>query len=183
MFALWYAAGNLLAAPVAWLVDILLPLWLGHSVDTAQLSGTDIIVRTFYGENNGVITSAEVAGYQMGLQINTRLVSYAMPFYAALLWASNVSNPLERFARGLFLIWVSMTFGIAAIAAKDLMLVIGEPFLSQPGVPPAPVIAVLYQFSVLLMPTLVPVALWVWQLQGSPMWEQLSRQLSTSAKG
>ena len=60
------------------------------------------------------------------------------------------------------------------------MLVIGEPFLSAAWVAPAPVIAVSYQFSVLLMPTLAPVLLWVLQLRGSPLWTRLEAQLESS---
>ena len=65
----------------------------------------------------------------------------------------------------------------SGVTAKDLMLVIGEPFLATAWVPPSPVIAVSYQFSVLLMPTLAPVLLWVLQLKGSPLWTRLENQL------
>ena len=31
--------------------------------------------------------------------------------------------------------------------------------------------AITHQLNVLLVPTLAPVCLWCWQLQGSPLWE------------
>jgi len=183
MFGLWYAAGNLLAGPAVWLVDVLLTTWLPDAVDSARLNGTDMIVMTGFGELNGTVVSAQSAGEQLGFKVNTRLVSYAMPFYAALLWASNVDAPMERFARGLVLIWLAMALGLAAITAKDLMLVAGPAFLGMDRVPHPNVIGVSYQFAVLLMPSLLPVALWVAQLRGSPLWDQLNERLFPSAGG
>lgn len=181
MFGLWFAAGSLLAGPGVWLANQLLTLWLPDAIAQAALDGTNMVVRTHFGELNGQITDAETAGYQLAVQINTRLVSYAMPFYAALLWASNLDNALEKFARGLFVIWLSMAFGLSAIALKDLMLVIGTPFMSNAAVPSGTLIALCYQFSVLLMPSLIPVALWMWQLKGSPLWSQLEAALVPAA--
>jgi len=74
-----------------------------------------------------------------------------------------------------------MAIGLASIAGKDLLLLVGEPFLSTELVPPADVIALTYQFNVLLMPTLAPVFLWLWQLQGSPLWEQLAADISRAS--
>ena len=45
------------------------------------------------------------------------------------------------------------------------------PLLEAPGAPPGDLIALTYQFNLLLMPTLAPVCLWLWQLQGSSLWE------------
>lgn len=135
MFGLWYAGGQLLAAPAVWLTDFILSHVFSNAVDRAFLDGTNMTVVTWFGEINGQITSAEAAGYQLALNINTRLISYSMPFYAALLWASNVDNTLERFARGLIIIWAAMTLGLIAIAAKDLMIVVGPLFIEQTLVP------------------------------------------------
>lgn len=180
MFGLWYAGGQLLAAPAVWLTDFILSHVFSNAVDRAFLDGTNMTVVTWFGEINGQITSAEAAGYQLALNINTRLISYSMPFYAALLWASNVDNTLERFARGLIIIWAAMTLGLIAIAAKDLMIVVGPLFIEQTLVPHPNVIGVLYQFNVLLAPSLVPVALWVWQLRGSALWDKLQNELFAS---
>ena len=43
------------------------------------------------------------------------------------------------------------------------------PLLEAPGVTPGALFALTYQFNVLLMPTLAPVCLWLWQLQGSSL--------------
>ena len=59
----------------------------------------------------------------------------------------------------------------------------GIDFRTQPPglVPPADVIALTYQFNVLLMPTLAPVFVWFWQLQGSPLWEQLAADITRAS--
>ena len=128
--------------------------------------------------------SAIEAGNQIELEINTRLVSYSIAFYASLLMASNLQNGVYKFCIGLFCLWVVMAFGLASIAAKDLFVMVGAPFLTAPGVPPADLLTLIYQFNVLLMPTLAPVCLWVWQLQGSPLWEALADDIRrASAQG
>ena len=129
---------------------------------------------------NGIIRLAIPGDEGLAFRLNTRLVSYGLPFYAALLWGSRIAKPFNTFAWGLFVLWAAMALGLAAMTAKDLMLVIGEPFLATAWVPPSAVIAVSYQFSVLLMPTLAPVLLWVLQLRGSPLWTRLENQLGTS---
>ena len=70
---------------------------------------------------------ATQADHEIAFKINTRLVSYGVPFYAALLWSSRVDSLVGRFSVGLFGLWTMMALGLVAIAAKDLMLVVGAP--------------------------------------------------------
>jgi len=180
-FGLWYAAGPLFAAPAVWLCDIALGYLYPTLVDTAGLLGAELQLATQFGESAGKILPAKEAGNQLALEINTRLVSYSIAFYGALLLASNVQDSLYKFCTGLFWLWLIMAIGLASIAGKDLLMLVGEPFLSTELVPPADVIALTYQFNVLLMPTLAPVFLWFWQLQGSPLWEQLAADINRAS--
>jgi len=125
--------------------------------------------------------AAEEASNQIALEINTRLVSYSIAFYAALLMASNLKDAIYKFCIGLFWLWLIMDFGLASILGKDLLLIVGAAFLNAPGVPPADLIALTYQFNVLLMPTLAPVCLWFWQLRGSPLWEALANDIKRAS--
>ena len=184
-FGIWYAAGTLFAAPAVWLCDFFLSNVYSESVDTAGLQGVEMTVRMQFGENEGQFLPATQAGNQIALQTNTRLVSYSIAFYAALLLASNLQDGIYKFCVGLFWLWVIMAFGLASIVGKDLLLMVGGPFLNSPWVPPGDFLALTYQFNVLLMPTLAPVCLWFWQLRGSPLWEALAediRRASASAK-
>lgn len=181
MFGLWYAAGPLLAAPAVWLAGNGLELLLPASVAETGLDGTKLMIFTQFGEVAGKIVDAQSAGHQLALEFNTRLVSYSIPFYAALLWGSRLDEPMQRFAWGLALLWLLMALGMMAVVAKDLMLLAGDAFLTQPGIPPAPVIGVAYQMSVLLVPSLAPVLLWVWQLRGTPLWQQIADYLDAES--
>jgi hypothetical protein len=180
-FGVWYAAGTLFAAPAVWLCDFLLSSAYPNIVEAVGLRGVEVLVRTQFGEDGGVIMAAADAGNRIALEINTRLVSYSIAFYAALLMASNLKDAIYKFCFGLFWLWLIMTFGLASILGKDLLLMVGAPFLNAPGVPPADLIALTYQFNVLLMPTLAPVCLWFWQLRGSPLWEALANDIKRAS--
>ena len=180
-FGIWYAAGTLFAAPAVWVCDLIFGLAYSSIIDSTGLQGVEMVVVTQFGETSGSIMSAAQAGNQIMLEINTRLVSYSIAFYAALLMASNVKDPLYKFCAGLFWLWLIMAFGLASILGKDLLLMVGGPFLNAPGVPPADLIALTYQFNVLLMPTLAPVCLWFWQLRGSPLWEALAHDIKRAS--
>ena len=176
-FGIWYAAGSLFAAPAVLVTDFLMSSAYPNIVETARLQGVEMVVRTQFGEDSGVIMAATDAGNQIALEINTRLVSYSIAFYAALLMASDLKDAMYKFCIGLFWLWLIMAFGLASILGKDLFLMAGTPFLGSTGVPPADLIALTYQFNVLLMPTLAPVCLWFWQLRGSPLWEALAADI------
>ena len=180
-FGIWYAAGTLFAAPAVWLCDFLLSSAYPNIVEAVGLRGVEVLARTQFGEDGGVIMAAADAGNQIALEINTRLVSYSIAFYAALLMASNLKDAIYKFCIGLFWLWLIMAFGLASILGKDLLLIVGAPFLNAPGVPPADLIALTYQFNVLLMPTLAPVCLWFWQLRGSPLWEALANDIKRAS--
>ena len=180
-FGIWYAAGTLFAAPAVWLCDFFLSLAYPSVVEAAALQGADMIVSSEFGELNGQITTAANAGNRIALEINARLVSYSIAFYAALSMASNLEEGVFKFCVGLFWLWVIMAFGLASIVGKELLLIVGAPFLAAPGVPPADVLALTYQFNVLLMPTLAPVCLWFWQLRGSPLWEALAADIKRAS--
>ena len=180
-FGIWYAAGTLFAAPAVWLCDFLLSSAYPNIVEAAGLQGVEVLVRTQFGEDGGVIMAAADAGNQIALEINTRLVSYSIAFYAALLMASNLKDAIYKFCIGLFWLWLIMAFGLASILGKDLLLMVGAPFLNAPGVPHADLIALTYQFNVLLMPTLAPVCLWSWQLRGSPLWVALANDIKRAS--
>ena len=180
-FGIWYAAGTLFAAPAVWLCNAILSEAYPALIDSVRLSGVDMITKLTIGESGGAFIAAKEAGNQIAMEINTRLVSYSIAFYAALLMASNVEQSVYKFCIGLFWLWLSMAFGLASILGKDLLLMMGPLFLNASGVPPANLLALTYQFNVLLMPTLAPVCLWFWQLRGSPLWHELSGDIARAA--
>ena len=181
-FGIWYAAGPLFSAPAVWLCDIFIRLAYPAVLDSAGLNGVDMIALTQFGVIEGNIVTAKSAGNQIELAVNTRLVSYSIAFYAALLLASNLKGAVFKFCVGLFLLWLLMAFGLTSIVGKDLLVMVGAPFLSSAGVPSADLLALIYQFNVLLMPSLAPVCLWFWQLRGSPLWDNLAEDIRRASE-
>ena len=143
------------------------------------------MVRTQFGVDGGVIMAATDADNQIALETNTRLVSYSIAFYAALLYAAfliarSLKAAMYKFCISLFWLWVIMAFGLALVLGKELLLMVGAPFLNAPRVPHADLIA-LSQFNVLLIPTLALVCLLFWQLRGSPLWEALAADIKRAS--
>ena len=89
-FGIRYPAGRLLAPPAVWLTTLLLPTTYPSIIEAAELSGVEMMVRTQFGEDGGVIMTAAKACKQIALEIDTRLISHSVEFYAALLMASNL---------------------------------------------------------------------------------------------
>ena len=179
-FLLWYAAGPALTYPATMVAGVALEAWLPSVVAEVFTEGTELYVVTHFADVNGNIVAATQADHEIAFKLNTRLVSYGVPFYAALLWSSRVDSLVGRFSLGLFVLWSLMALGLIAMVAKDLMLVIGDPFLSLNSVPPTPAIGLAYQTSVLLIPSLAPVVVWLFQLRDTPLWRQVADQLENS---
>ncbi len=69
---------------------------------------------------------------------------------------------MRKLCIGLFWLSLIIAFDLPSILGKDLLLMSGMAFLDAPDVPPADLIVLIYQFNVLLLPTLAPVCLWFW---------------------
>lgn len=175
-FGLWYASGALPAAPAFYLSKILLEWGLPEIVNSVSLDGTRLLVVSQFGDmEDGRIVPAVQAGYQMAFPVDTRLLSFSIPFFAALLFASRVSQPLERLSRGVLILWLLMTIGLISISLKNLMLGLGDTLYSASTVPlpPPPVVAILYQLNTLIVPTLAPVLLWMWMARDSALLQRI----------
>lgn len=167
-FLAWYFLGNFIAAPAIMLVKPVLLGWLGDTVASVALQGTDLLVMSHYGEEGGNIMKAELAGNQLGYTINTRTLSYSIPFFAALHLATPMRASWEKFSWCLLALWLLLAAGLTSTVLKDLMLGLGTDFIDREPVPPADIIALLYQFSTLMVPPLAPVLLWAYTAKDSP---------------
>ncbi len=170
-FGLWTVASEPLARPAVGFVSTVLTNWFPDVVHSFYVDGKQALLLTHFGESGGEIVSAEGAEYRVGFPINTRLISYSLPFYAALHFATPQSEYTGRFMWGLIVLYPLMALGLLLLCMKELMVALGTRFMEQPGVwvPDANVIGLGYQMSVLLVPTLGPVMLWVWQNRDSKL--------------
>ncbi len=175
-FVLWMAISPWLAGPAVWLSNALLTAWMPDVVAAVQLNGAQALVMTNYGELDGRIVSATLAGYQMGFPSDVRLLSYSIPFYAALHFATPQTDSLARFGWGLWFLYPLVVLGLIAVSLKNLMLGLGGVFFSQEALwlPNAHLIGIFYQLSILIIPPVAPILVWTWQSRENPLLQQFS---------
>ncbi|MEM6775660.1 MAG: exosortase H-associated membrane protein [Pseudomonadota bacterium] len=166
-FVLWHALAAELAAPATLVTDAVLRIWLPNVVEQTSLQGHDLLIVSTYGESGGRIMAAQNGVEPLVFAINTRLLSYSVPFYAALYFASPMRGGIDRFAWGMVILWLLLTVGLLAVATKDLMFGLGALFLELPATPSPEAIALSYQLSTLLVPTLGPMLLWAYAARDS----------------
>lgn len=174
-FALWTFVSAALVTPVIGLVHMALSNWFPDIVNVVYQEGASAVLMTRFDEVGGQFVPATEADAGLGFRINTRIVTYSIPFYVALHFATEKENYLADFFWGLLVLYPFIFFGLLMICMKDLMLTLGGIFLEQPGVlvPGPDVIGILYQLSVLIIPPLMPVIVWAWQSRHTPLLEKL----------
>lgn len=174
-FALWTVISPWLATPAVGLVHLILTAWFPGIVDMVYQQGADALLMTRFTEINGELVATADMDSSLGFRLNTRLLSYSIPFYAALHFATQRASYLADFLWGLLLLYPLIVFGLLCLCARQLMVNLGALFFNQPEVlvPHANVIAILYQLNVLIIPTLAPVAIWVWQSRDTQLFRSV----------
>ena len=170
-FALWTAASAALALPAIGFVNTLLNAWFPDVVNAVYAQGPEALLMTEFGELNCKLVAPQESDYLLGFKLDTRTLSYSLPFYTALHFATPKQDSLGKLFWGLLTLYVLFIFGLLCLCLKELMVNLGAVFFTQPEVfvPPADVIALLYQLNVLLIPTLAPAILWAWQNRDTPL--------------
>ncbi len=170
-FALWNFASAPIALPVIGLVNMLLTNWFPDVVHMLYASGPEAILLTEFGENAGQLIPLGETDYRLGFEINTQILSYSLPFYTTLHFATQKKSYLNDYIGGVLILYTLFVLGLISLCLKELMVNVRIPFFDQPGVfvPYAEVIAIAYQFSVLIVPTLAPAVLWLWQSKDSKL--------------
>ncbi len=87
-FALWTVASGLLAIPAIGLANTVLTHWFPDVVSAVYVQGEEALLMTQFGEHNGRVIPLSEAEYRMGFELNTRILSYSLPFYTALHFAT-----------------------------------------------------------------------------------------------
>ncbi|MEM1145746.1 MAG: exosortase H-associated membrane protein [Pseudomonadota bacterium] len=184
-FVVWHALSSVLAAPSVMLSNWILLAWFPGQIVEVGLQGTDmLLVSAFSAEGSG--SSSRVAASAMdsiGYLIDTRALSYSIPFYTALHMATRIRSSLSVYSWNLLLMWVVLAIGLVATGLKDLLVTEGSAALNAPGMPPSDAIALTYQASSLLAPTLVPAMLWAYAARRSDLLRTLLPESLTSKEG
>ncbi len=133
-FALWTIASAPIALPAIGIVGMLLTNWFPDVVNALYASGPEAILMTEFGENAGQLIPLSQAEYRLGFEINTRILSYSLPFYTALHFATEKKTYLADYLWGALILYVLFVFGLLCLCLKELMVNVGAPFFNQPGV-------------------------------------------------
>lgn len=170
-FGLWTVLSEPLAMPAIGFVNSMLTHWFPDVVHALYISGTKVLLTTEFGELDGHLVPLAGAQYRLGFEVNTQIITYSLPFYTALHFATQKDSYLSGYMAGVLVLYPLIVLGLLCLCLKELLVNLGPRFTEQPGVfvPNAELIAILYQFSVLLVPTLVPAMLWAWQSRRSPL--------------
>lgn len=183
-FALWSFFGAAIITPVIGLAHLILSNWFPDIVNVVYQQGADALLMTRFDQVNGQLVATDVADAGLGFSINTRIVSYSIPFYAALHFATARTGYLASFCWGVLVLYPFILLGLVSICLKDLMINFGPVFLEQPEalVPGADAIGIAYQLSVLIVPTLIPVLVWAWQSRDTTLLRGLLPAASAAAR-
>jgi hypothetical protein len=175
-FALWYFTSDALVMSAIGLGNMILTAWLPDIVETLAPRGAEAILVTRFGELDGRHVTAQQTGEALAFVINTRILSYSIPFYTALHFALARDQIWSRYFSGFVVLYALLVAGLVSLALKDLMVTLGTTFTDHPAsaIPHPNIIALLYQLSVLIIPPLAPVVIWVWQNREAPLFGSLS---------
>ena len=174
-FAIWTVAADAIAMPVVGLANMIMGAWFPDVVDVLRFHNSDVVLLTQFGDLNGRPVPPEQAEYQLAFKINPAIVSYSLPFYATLHFATAKDDYLGSFIAGVLCLYPLILLGLLTLCMKDLMLHLGPLFMEQPGVfiPHGNVIALAYQLNVLIVPTVAPIAVWAWQSRDTPLFTSI----------
>ena len=162
-FVAWQVLGSVIAAPVVWLAGLILQWWLPELVSSITLDNTTMLIASVLGELDGKFLPGAEAGNQLAFQVDTRGLTYSIPFYAALHFATPMESSVERFARGLIILWLLVVVGLVSVAIKTMMLGLGSTFFALGAVPSPDVIALAFQFNSLMVPPIAPLLIWAYE--------------------
>lgn len=176
-FVCWFVLAPLLVWPVGVAARaILVGVWPdlfsglvqgGQAVDHAGqvLGRADYLLEV----TTTVLVRADEGG-RVGLgvletTVNPMVYGYALPLFSGLTLATPmpVRRRLLQLIAAFAVIWLAQSFGVVAESLKIIAFQSGPPGLAaaqKAGLEPN-VIALVYQFGYLILPALVPVALWV----------------------
>lgn len=170
-FALWTVASMPLALPAIGFVNTVLTYWFPDTVNVLYVDGSKALLMTQFGEQGGKLIPLSQAEYRLGFEVNPRILSYSLPFYTALHFATQKKEYLNSYVWGLLVLYPLMAIGLLCLCLKELMVGLGQTFLDQPDVfvPNPNAIGLAYQLSVLIVPTLGPAVIWVVQSRNSPL--------------
>jgi hypothetical protein len=156
-FAVWYFAAPLLLWPAQMLAEAVLRLGFRDLVRSVGAQDAVVTVLTTLKPGQAV------AGGAVSVDVNMLLYSFGLPMFAALVLAAREPRWPRILAIGYVVLLPVVAWGVVADFLKNVAITAGPMVASQTGFSPLQreVIAFAFQFGSLIVPTVVPAAVWV----------------------
>ena len=156
--ALWYPLRHWIVLPSAWLAREVMVAAFPRWVSGAQIDGgTQVLLTTLR------VWSADTRLGELAPEANGLVYAYGAPLLAALLLASRPRGWWWKLPVGLVMLVPFQAWGICFTWLLQVAVLAGEQTRDQTRFGPwaSNLIAAGYQFGFLILPTLVPVLLWL----------------------
>jgi len=161
-FALWFVASEPLSQAAGWVAARAMEV--AGPVEKAAATPRDgQLVIAVLPDASLRYRDRLPSGAWFEIAMNSSKYTVGLPFFLALVAAAKPRR-IARIAVGIAVIIALAGVGIACEAALSFATLArpGGPALFRPGVGAASALALGYQLGTLLVPTLVPIALWLW---------------------
>lgn len=156
-FAVWYLGAPLLLAPARLLAEVVLRTGFSDIVSGVEASSAVVTVLTTLKPGQAV------SGGNVSVDVNMLLYSFGLPMFAALVLAAREAGWPRKLAIGYAVMLPVVAWGVVADFLKNVAITAGPMVASQTGFSPLQREAIVFafQFGSLILPTVVPAAIWV----------------------
>lgn len=159
---IWYFIAHWLTIPLGWSAAYVMQSLFSWAQDGYQIQGTMISLLTS-------IQIPDPAGAQSGRialaspEIDYRLYGFGLPLFVALMLAKRPPHFLRGLVIGVITIFFFQSVGMTLGWLKQIIFDTGAAGIAQTGFSHGQmqIVALGYQLSTLLLPTLIPITLWV----------------------
>ena len=156
-FAVWYLGAPILLWPAKLVAEAVLRGAFADLVTAVDAQGAVVSVITTLKPGQAV------AGGTVSVDVNMLLYSFGLPMYAALVLAARETRWPRTLAIGYVMLLPVVAFGVVADFLKNIAITAGPLVASQTGFSARQreTIVFAFQFGSLILPTVVPAAVWV----------------------
>ncbi len=156
-FAVWYLGAPLLLWPAKLMAEAVLRGVFSDLVRSVDAAGAVVTVLTTLKPGQAV------AGGAVSVDVNMLLYSFGLPMFAALVLAAREPGWPRIMAIGYVVLLPVVAWGVVADFLKNVAITAGPMVASQTGFSPLQREAIVFafQFGSLILPTVVPAAVWV----------------------
>ena len=156
-FAVWYFAAPLLLWPAVLAMQGICATAFAYLVRSVEQVGSNVVFTTVLRPGTGL------SGAFVSVDVNLLLYSFGLPLYAALVLAAKEPGWPRRLFIGYAVLIPFVAWGALADFLKSIAITMGPKIASQTGFVAwqREAIAFSYQFGALILPTVVPLVMWV----------------------